>query len=62
MVTEPLANILIDETEKPEPLEWQLPLLPEHVQCTVVFFEVEKVTEAPFTLWLESPFTVIFTW
>ena len=56
-----MANILIDETEKPLPLEWQLASLPEHVQCTVVFREVEKVTEAPVTLWLESPLTVIST-
>ena len=59
MVTEPLANILIEETEKLFPLPGQLPLDPEHVQLTVVFLEVEKLTEAPLNLCRESPFKVI---
>ena len=50
MVTVPLANILIEETEKLFPLEGQLASDPEQVQLTEVFFEVEKLTEAPVTL------------
>ena len=48
--TEPLANILIEETEKPFPLDGQLPSVALQCHVTVVFFEVEKVTEAPLTL------------
>ena len=59
MVTDPFANILIEPTEKLLPLLLQLPLDAEHVQVTDVFLLVEKETEAPLTLWLESPFTVI---
>lgn len=57
--TEPLANILIEETEKPLPLLGQLPSVAEHFQLTVVFLLVDMLTEAPVTLWLGSPSTLI---
>jgi len=50
MVTVPVAYILIEETEKLFPLAGQLASDPEHVQLTEVFFEVEKLSEAPLTL------------
>ena len=49
IVTVPLANIFIDETEKLDPLEGQLPLDPEQVHLIEVFFEDERPTEAPLT-------------
>ncbi len=57
--TDPFANILMDETVNPFPLDGQLPSEAEHVHLIEVDFEVDMLSEAPLTLWSESPLTFI---